>query len=517
MSLKRYPIGIQTFSEIIEGNYIYIDKTKPVYDLAQSYKYVFLSRPRRFGKSLLTSTFLSYFAGKKELFKNLAAGKLEKDWIKYPVLRFDMSTAKHSDEAQLESELNIKLTEYEAIYGKGDGEIYVNQRLEGLIKRAAEKTGQKAVVLIDEYDAPLLDTVTDDQTFETLHQIMRNFYSPLKACDPYLRFVFITGITKFSQLSIFSELNNLENISMKPEFSSICGITTEEITEGLHDEINEFSKSVNITPEEVMARLKMNYDGYHFSADEIDIFNPFSLLKSLKYKEFGSYWFESGTPTFLLEEMKRFGVKPQEIGRQEAWASAFDAPTQNMTSITPLLYQSGYLTIKGYDADFNMYTLDIPNKEVRTGLMNSMLSYVMSNKFVSPAQLLITDMARALFKDDIDKVINLLQTFLGTIPYTNDTNTEGHYQSMLFVVFSLMCKYVEVEVHTPKGRADIVITSPNKLYIIELKLDENAKFALDQINLKDYDERFALCGKPIVKVGVNFSSKERNITDWKVE
>lgn len=514
--MKRYPIGIQTFETIREGNYLYVDKTSYVYELARSFKFVFLSRPRRFGKSLLTTTFKSYFEGCKDLFEGLKAGELEKDWTKYPVLHFDMSTAKHVEEEQLKSELNFKLLQYEKIYGRDEGEVDLNQRLQGLIKRAVAQTGQKVAILIDEYDAPLLDVLTDDDRLAKLRQIMRNFYSPLKACDADLRFVFLTGITKFSQLSIFSELNNLKNISMMPEYAAICGISEEELYSNFKEEVAVFAAENELTVDEAYAKLKRNYDGYHFAGKSPDIYNPFSLLQALQDRSTGSYWFSSGTPTFLLEQMKRFGVKPEDVKRQEAWSSSFDAPTEGMTSILPLMYQSGYLTIKGYDRNIDRYVLDIPNGEVRLGIMNSMLPYVMSNRDVIPAQNMVTDMYAALRQDDFATVMEKLKTFLGTIPYTQNTNYEGHYQSMLFVIFSLMCKYVDVEVHTPQGRCDIVLESPNKLYIIELKLNGSVKAAEEQINLKDYDERFALSEKPVVNVAVNFSAETRNVADWKI-
>ncbi len=514
--MKRYPIGIQTFETIRERDYLYVDKTDYVYNLAHSFKFVFLSRPRRFGKSLLTTTFKSYFEGRKDLFEGLKAGELEIDWTKYPVLHFDMSTAKHVEEEQLKSELNFKLLQYEKIYGRDEGEVDLNQRLQGLIKRAVAQTGQKVAILIDEYDAPLLDVLTDDDRLAKLRQIMRNFYSPLKACDADLRFVFLTGITKFSQLSIFSELNNLENISMNPRFTALCGISENEMLTSLDEEIGEWAKVQEVSKEQAIAMLKANYDGYHFSKSMEDVYNPFSLLQALKNQDLGAYWFSSGTPTFLLEQMKRFGVKPEDVKRQEAWSSSFDAPTEGMTSILPLLYQSGYLTIKGYNRNIDRYVLDIPNGEVHLGIMNSMLPYVMSNRDVIPAQNMVTDMYVALCKDDFATVMEKLKTFLGTIPYTDNTNYEGHYQSMLFVIFSLMCKYVDVEVHTPQGRCDIVLESPNKLYIIELKLNGSVKAAEEQINLKDYDERFALSEKPVVNVAVNFSAETRNIADWKI-
>ena len=377
---KFYPVGIQTFSEIIGKNYLYIDKTGYVYRMTHSAsKYMFLSRPRRFGKSLLASTLHSYFEGRKELFKGLVIEKLETEWMSYPVFHFDMSLAKHVDRERLESMLNIQLYRYEEIYGRLDGEVMLNDRLTGLIQRAYQQTGKQVVVLIDEYDAPLLDVMHEDKNLPILRNVMRNFYSPLKACDPYLRYVFLTGITKFSQLSIFSELNNIKNISMDEPYAAICGITEEEIKEQMSYDLDLLAEKMQIMRDEVLAKLKENYDGYHFTWPSPDIYNPFSLFNAFNDGKFNSYWFGSGTPTYLIEMLNKFGVLPSEIGGIEAVAAEFDAPTERMTNITPLLYQSGYITIKGYDSVFDIYTLDIPNKEVRIGLMRNLIPSYITN------------------------------------------------------------------------------------------------------------------------------------------
>ena len=513
---RLYPIGIQTFSKIREGNYLYIDKTEYVYRMTHSASsYMFLSRPRRFGKSLLTSTLHSYFSGRKELFHGLAMEKLEKEWTEYPVLHFDMSTAKHADSEQLLQELNLKLYGYEQIYGRLEEEVNPNQRLMGLIKRAYEQTGKKVVVLIDEYDAPLLDVVHERENLDVLRNIMRNFYSPLKACDPYLRYVFLTGITKFSQLSIFSELNNIKNISMDEPYAAICGISEDEIRLQMKDDLGGLAKKLEITPEEALMKLKENYDGYHFTSPSPDIYNPFSLLNAFADGKFGSYWFGSGTPTYLVKMLNKFGVKPSEIGRRQLKSSVFDAPTETMTDAVPLLYQSGYITIKDYNKMLDLYTLDIPNKEVRLGLMESLLPYYVNNK--TPEA---TTMVAYLFYDiqngDMDAALHRLQEFLSTIPYCDNTRFEGHYQQVFYIIFSLLGYYVDVEVRTPRGRVDIVLRTKTTLYVMELKLDKSAGEAMEQIDLKNYPERFALCGLPVVKVAVSFDSERCTIGDWKI-
>ena len=513
---RLYPIGIQTFSKIREGNYLYIDKTAYVYRMTHSASsYMFLSRPRRFGKSLLTSTLHSYFSGRKDLFHGLAMEKLEKEWTEYPVLHFDMSTAKHADSEQLLQELNLKLYGYEQIYGRLEEEVNPNQRLMGLIKRAYEQTGKKVVVLIDEYDAPLLDVVHERENLDVLRNIMRNFYSPLKACDPYLRYVFLTGITKFSQLSIFSELNNIENISMDEPYAAICGISEDEIRSQMEEDVDRLAKNLEVTPEEALMKLKENYDGYHFTYPSPDIYNPFSLLTAMEKGKIGSYWFGSGTPTYLIKMLDKFGVKPSEIGRKQLKSSAFDAPTETMTDAVPLLYQSGYITIKDYNKMLDLYTLDIPNKEVRLGLMESLLPHYVDNK--TPEA---TTMVAYLFYDiqngDMDAALHRLQEFLSTIPYCDNTRFEGHYQQVFYIIFSLLGYYVDVEVRTPRGRVDIVLRTKTTLYVMELKLDKSAGEAMEQIDLKNYPERFALCGLPIVKVAVSFDSERCTIGDWKI-
>ncbi len=513
---RLYPIGIQTFSKIREGNYLYVDKTEYVYRMTHSASsYMFLSRPRRFGKSLLTSTLHSYFSGRKDLFHGLAMEKLEKEWTEYPVLHFDMSTAKHADSEQLLQELNLKLYGYEQIYGRLEEEVNPNQRLMGLIKRAYEQTGKKVVVLIDEYDAPLLDVVHERENLDVLRNIMRNFYSPLKACDPYLRYVFLTGITKFSQLSIFSELNNIKNISMDEPYAVICGISEDEIRLQMKDDLEGLAKKLEITPEEALMKLKENYDGYHFTSPSPDIYNPFSLLNAFADGKFGSYWFGSGTPTYLINMLEKFGVEPSEIGNNRVSVEDFDAPTERMTSIIPLLYQSGYITIKNYDEELDLYTLNIPNKEVRIGLMKSLLPHYVGSK-APETTTMVAYLSRDIRNGDMDTALRRLQTFLSTIPQCDNTKYEGHYQQVFYIIFSLLGYYVDVEVRTPRGRVDIVLRTKTTLYVMELKLDKSAGEAMEQIDLKNYPERFALCGLPVVKVAVSFDSERCTIGGWEI-
>ena len=519
MALKLYPVGIQTFERIRKENKLYIDKTEYIYRMTHSGGcYFFLSRPRRFGKSLLVSTFESYFSGKKELFEGLAIEKLEQEWMEYPVLHFDMSGGKHMEKEQLEDYLSNRLEAEERKWGTTHSKRGVNDRLTELITTAYEISGKQVVVLIDEYAAPMLDVAHERKTLDELRNVMRNFYSPLKMCEPMLRFVFLTGITKFSQVSIFSELNNIKNISLDDEYAGVCGITKEELLTQMSEDIDVLAEALEMTREETIAKLKENYDGYHFSPASPDVFNPYSLLNCFDDKNFGAYWFSSGTPTYLINMLRKFKVLPAKIGRSLARSSAFDAPTENLKTITPLLYQSGYITIKGYDKMSQLFTLDLPNKEIKVGLFESLLPYYLEGMYAEEGDVAIAQMSVLIRQGDMDGALRLLQEFLGTVPYCNNTNYEGHYQQVLFIIFTLLTHFVvDVEVHTPNGRVDVVMETEDTLYLIELKLNKSAQAAMQQINLKQYDQRFARCGKPIVKVGVNFDAKKGNIEDWTIE
>ena len=519
MALKLYPIGIQTFERIRREDKLYIDKTEYVYRMTHtSGTYFFLARPCRFGKSLLVSTMQSYFEGKKELFKGLAVDKLEKEWTEYPVLHFDMSGGKHMEPEQLELYLGYILEDQEKKWGINEPRIGANNRLIDLINTAYEKSGKQVVVLIDEYDAPMLDVAHEKEQLDVLRNIMRNFFSPLKYSEAKLRFVFLTGITKFSQVSIFSELNNITNVSMDDEYAGICGITKEELLENMSDDIDMLADALGYSREMMIAKLKENYDGYHFSKKSPDVFNPYSLLNCFSKKELGAFWFSSGTPTYLINMLRQFGVLPTEIAPTEAVSSSFNAPTENMKTITPLLYQSGYVTIKEYDPETRIYTLDIPNKEIKVGLFDNLLPNYVDGVSAERGNVAIAKMALLIGKRNMDGALHLLQDFLGTVPYCNVTNYEGHYQQMLYIIFTLLTNYlVDVEVHTPRGRVDIVLLTKTDLYVVELKLNKSAQAAMQQINLKNYRQRFVLCGLPITKVGINFDSVQGTIEDWVIE
>ncbi len=518
MARKLYPIGIQTFERIRKEDKFYIDKTEYIYRMTHtSGTYFFLSRPRRFGKSLLVSTFQSYFEGKKELFEGLAIEKLEKEWNEYPVLHFDMSLGKHMEKEQLIRFQLYILADNERRFGVVCDSPDPNIRMVNLIQTIFEKTGKQVVVLIDEYDAPLLDVAHEKTKLEELRNIMRNFYSPLKGSEPMLRFVFMTGITKFSQLSIFSELNNITNVSMNESYAAICGITKEELLTQMHDDIAELAQKSGLSFDEVIMKLKEYYDGYHFCWPSPDVFNPFSLLNCFAEGKFNSYWFGSGTPTYLVNMMRNFKTQPSAIRKMFAKASAFDAPTEKMRAITPLLYQSGYLTIKNYDDMSQLYTLDIPNKEILVGLYESLLPNYLE-ELTDEGDVTIAQMSVLIRRGDLDGGLQLLADFLETVPYCDNTNYEGHYQQMLYIIFALLTNYdIVVEQHTAKGRIDMTLETADSIYVMELKFNKSVEEALEQIEAKHYADAFKMKDKEIVKVGMNFSIKDEvNTLEWQV-
>lgn len=518
MATKLYPIGMQTFSEIREEDFLYVDKTEYIYRMTHtSGKYFFLSRPRRFGKSLLVSTFESYFEGKKELFKGLAIEKLEKEWTKYPVLHFSLAGGKHMEKDQLVRYLLYILEKNEKKFGVIKDSPDPNVRMLNLIETVYEQTGQKVVVLIDEYDAPLLDVVHEDTSLDILREVMRNFYSPLKDSDRMLRFVFLTGITKFSQLSIFSELNNITNVSMHQEYAGICGITKEELLDKFDEDIDVLAGRLGLTHEQALSKLKENYDGYHFTWPSSDIFNPYSLLNCLAAGQMDSYWFGSGTPTYLLNMMRKYDFTPIDLGEQmDASKDDFDAATETMTTIMPLLYQSGYITIKNYDPETELYTLALPNKEVRIGLYRSMLPHYLVAKSAM-CNTTVAKMSALINKGNMDGALQLLKTFWETVPYCDNTDYEGHYQQTMYIIFALLTNFrILVKQHTFRGRTDITMETKDTIYVMELKFNKSAQEALDQINNKHYADAFALKGKNVEKIGMNFMIDEDKtiVLDW---
>ena len=520
MARKLYPIGIQTFEEIRKLDNLYIDKTEYIYRMTHTDgKYFFLSRPRRFGKSLLVSTFQSYFEGKKELFEGLAIEKLEKEWNTYPVLHFDLSKGKHMEKEQLNRYLLDIIEKQEARFDCKSNKIDVNIRLDDLINVVYQKTGKQVVVLIDEYDAPLLDVAHEKEKLDELRNTMRNFYSPLKGNESMLRFVFMTGITKFSQLSIFSELNNIKNVSMDEPYAGICGITKEELLTQMSDDIDVLAEHLELSREETIQELKDHYDGYHFCWPSPDVFNPYSLLNCFADGRMDDYWFGSGTPTYLINMMRKYDFLPADLGEAiEVGKKDFDAPTETMTTIVPLLYQSGYVTIKGYDKPTKLYLLALPNQEIRVGLYGSLLPHYLTDKSAK-ANTTIAKMSVLVKKGDMDAAFCLLNNFLETVPYCDNTHYEGHWQQTLYIMFALLTNYdIFVEQHTAKGRIDITMETADTIYVMELKFNKSAEEALAQIEAKHYADAFKMSGKKMVKIGLNFSVKDEvNSLEWKIE
>ncbi len=509
----KYPIGIQTFEKIREGGYIYADKTGYVYRLAQQFQFVFLSRPRRFGKSLLLSTMKSYFEGRRDLFEGLEAGRLETEWVQYPVLHISLASAKGGTVENLQEMVGIQLRRLEEKYGIKRLDNGLGARLDALITGCAEKYGKKVVVLIDEYDAPLLSVMHQPEQLEEMRLALRAFYAPLKDCDQWLRFVFITGISKFSQLSIFSELNNLKRITMVPEYSAVCGITEQELHEQWGDAVADMAADMNITTEEAYRQLKEKYDGYHFAEDLTDVYNPFSLLNALVDRRIKDHWFETGTPTVLVNMLRKFGTDITRLDGSHARSQEFDAPTEQMKSVLPLFYKSGYLTIKDYDSDTDTYTLGYPNNEVYQGVMEALVPYYVWDDTLTTSNSIV-DMYRAIRDGDLEEMLERLKAFLASILYAEGAATEGHFQQLLYVVFSLMGRYLLTEVRTARGRIDVVWQSRTDVYVFELKIDQPAQKALQQIDEKGYMIPFSHDGRQLHKIGLSFSTKTRTIEEW---
>ena len=526
MSERRYPVGIQTFSEIIEKGYVYIDKTDLMWRMQQLSKYVFLSRPRRFGKSLLTTTLCSFFEGRRELFEGLKVMNLEKEWKQYPVLHIDVSMAKGKpDEESLRNALMLQIRPLTKLYGSDPNEKLPGEVFAGLIRRAFEQTGSQVVVAIDEYDAPLLDVLHEDEQLAGFRRVMQEFYQCLKANEAMIRFCFITGITKFSQLSIFSTLNNITNLSLHPDFAAICGITGEEIDTQMQPDVERLADRYKCSAETMREMLRETYDGYHFSEESPDIYNPFSLMKAFNERRLNNFWFESGTPSYLLRQLQRYRTDITKIDGIVVPSDAFDQPTENMLDALPLLYQSGYLTIKDYDPVDQGYTLGIPNKEVRVGLTKGLLPLVSGVNGPDVQMGFAARFWRALRQSDIDLALRELQAYLESLPYVEGfkkkleevSTAEGFYEWSFYLIFSMLNVYVQTQVKCARGRADMVVFMPDTIYVIELKINGTAGEALRQINDRGYARRYDTDPRRIVKAGIGFSVEQRAMTDYIIE
>jgi len=523
MSERKYPIGIQTFSRIIREGYLYIDKTDLVWELTRVSPYVFLSRPRRFGKSLLSTTLESYYSGDKDLFQGLKISALEEDWEQYPVIHLDLSVVKGQQDADsLASRLMLLLKVYSKRYGADRDEVTPGGMLQGLINRIVAKTGKQVVVLVDEYDAPLLDVLHEDRKLEDMRRVMQEFYSPLKACERNIRFCFITGITKFSQLSIFSTLNNLLNVSLDPRFAAICGITDREMVDNMQEDVKRLAAYYGISKEKMHMRLQQQYDGYHFSRESEGVYNPYSLLKCFQQRDLANYWFESGTPTFLIRLMRQFQTDITQLDDLEVPASAFDQPTENMQNALPVLYQSGYLTIKAYDRESLLYTLSIPNQEVRVGFIEGLMPAYTGLTSGDVQTGFALKFWKALKAEDIDLAMRELQAYLAGISYVEGfkkkladaATAEGFYEYTFYLIFSMLNVYVRTQVKCAGGRIDMVVWMPQTTYVFEFKTDGTAQEALRQIDGKGYALPYDTGGRPVVKVGVKMDPATRSVENW---
>lgn len=523
MSKFKYPVDTDQFQIIREQGLLYVDKTDLMFDLANRYRYVFLARPRRFGKSLLCNTFKAYFQGQKQLFNGLKVMELEKEWTKFPVLHFTLSGLKNVTVPLAQSKLENLISDYEKIYGRDTEQKTPGARFRGLIHRAKEQTGENVVVILDEYDAAIMRLMYEPEQLADMRSMLREFYQVLKDEGAYLRFVFITGVTKFSQLSIFSELNNLNQISLDNRYSGICGITQEELDTVLRPCIEEYAQNLHISVDDAYALLKKNYDGYHFSPKGQDVYAPFSLLRALDKNDTNHYWFESGTSTALLEHLKRYPItRALDYDGVEVCENEFSIPCESADTPMPLLYQSGYLTIASYDPLLKSYVLKIPNNEVRKGLIDCLMPIILK-RTVADNNGLVTAMAKAIFSRDLGKALTALRSYIAKIPYDIITkeewecneSREAFYKLLIYMAFSMLNSIVDTEVKSVLGRADVVIQTNADIFVLELKVDDTAENALQQIDSKGYTIPYEADGRKLTKCGICISSSARNITHWR--
>lgn len=512
----KYPIGIQNFEKLRNDGYVYVDKTALIYKLANEGNYYFLSRPRRFGKSLLVSAMHAYFEGKRDLFKGLALERLETDWTSYPILHLDLNTDKYDSKEVLEQRLNLFLSEFEERYGRNPNEVTLSQRFEGVIRRTCKTEGRRVVILVDEYDKPMLQAIGDDALQDSYRNILKAFYGALKSCDQYIRFAFLTGVTKFGKVSVFSDLNNLVDISMDARYQTVCGITEQEMHACFEEGIQTVADVNGISYNDACARLKRRYDGYHFRQHGTDIYNPFSLLNTFATGEFGSYWFETGTPTFLVRLLQRDKYRLPNLTKERVTADFLNSVDSIGESPIPILYQSGYLTIKDYDQRFGKYTLGYPNEEVEEGFTYFLLPfYTHSERNGSPMFIenFILDLEGGKPVDFMKRMSSLFSD----TDYRVVGDAELYFQNAFYLVTKLLGFYVDVERTISDGRIDMVAKTPDYIYIFEFKYDKDADAALRQIDENGYAAPYASDRRKLYKIGVNFSRERRCIDDWKIE
>ena len=513
---KLYPVGIQNFESLRKNGFFYVDKTALMYRLASTGRYYFLSRPRRFGKSLLISTLEAYFQGKKELFNGLAIAGLEKEWKRYPVLHLDLNARKYDSADSLLQELSKHLSLWEEQYGNQYSSKAVEERFYHIIRLAYRQTGMPVVILVDEYDKPLLQAIGNETLQNEYRSILKPFYGVLKSMDGYIRFALLTGVTKFGKVSVFSDLNNLEDISMREEYTAICGISETELLDNFDEDIRALAENNGQTYEEARKQLKEDYDGYHFCPGSPGIYNPFSLLNTFKSREYGSYWFETGTPTYLVELLKSHRYSLYKLAHEKTTAKVLDSIDSASRNPVGVIYQSGYLTIKGFIPEPRIYELGFPNREVEEGFMDFLIPFYTPVE-ESESGFAIWEFIQDVKAGNVDGFMERLQSFLADCPYEMAKDIELHYQNVLFIVFRLTGLYTQVEYHTSRGRIDMVVQTSDYVYVMEFKLDGSAEQALEQIVERRYDLPFVKDRRKVYKIGVNFSSETRNIDRWIVK
>ena len=511
-----YPIGIQNFEKIRTEDFLYVDKTAEIYKLAKEGRYYFLSRPRRFGKSLLVSTMEAYFSGRKELFSGLAIEKLEAEWKQHPVLHLDLSGVSYTDESVLERVLSDKLAKWETLYGAVNTSDILGLRFKEVIEAAYNKTGNQVAILIDEYDKPIIDNLGNEPTLSHLRSTLQGFYSVMKSMDARIRFGFLTGVTKIGKMSVFSGLNNLNDISMIPDYVDICGVSETELHEYFDGSISELSSANEMSKEECYVKLKSMYDGYHFCEDSIGIYNPFSLLNTFQNKKFREYWFETGTPGFLVEVMRKTSFDVTTLENQTVDSTLMSNADAIFENPVPYLFQSGYLTITGYNDMFRLYQLGFPNQEVKNGFLNCLLKYYVPMSPDMSGTTLIYQLWHSITEGNPKSFMQILSSLFANTSYQIQGETEKDFQYAMYIISALLGEYVQVERTTSNGRIDLIIQTKEFIYIFELKVNADADVALRQIDEKGYARPFEGDSRKLFKIGVNFSTATRRIEDWKI-
>ena len=511
-----YPIGIQNFEKIRTEDFLYVDKTAEIYKLAKEGRYYFLSRPRRFGKSLLVSTMEAYFSGRKELFSGLAIEKLEAEWKQHPVLHLDLSGVSYTDESVLERFLSDKLAKWETLYGAVNTSDILGLRFKEVIEAAYNKTGNQVAILIDEYDKPIIDNLGNEPTLSHLRSTLQGFYSVMKSMDARIRFGFLTGVTKIGKMSVFTGLNNLNDISMIPDYVDICGVSETELHEYFDESISELSSANEMSKEECYVKLKSMYDGYHFCEDSIGIYNPFSLLNTFQNKKFREYWFETGTPGFLVEVMRKTSFDVTTLENQTVDSTLMSNADAIFENPVPYLFQSGYLTITGYNDMFRLYQLGFPNQEVKNGFLNCLLKYYVPMSPDMSGTTLIYQLWHSITEGNPKSFMQILSSLFANTSYQIQGETEKDFQYAMYIISALLGEYVQVERTTSNGRIDLIIQTKEFIYIFELKVNADADVALRQIDEKGYARPFEGDSRKLFKIGVNFSTATRRIEDWKI-